>query len=509
VARTLPELQKIIMHIKTRSIARGLDNLYGRSKPPPQGQMMQFFSTDFPLATGTTGLNILEECLHWVAQSPHTSFSESDLLQNIYIHDFVRDSDQESIRFEFTEDGEIKIHSFTYTKNDPKIVWVTSISFLNIPATGEAWVNVKSYCNSRIATVNLPDIKKPLIVIRLIDRYGGGYDGLLKVNHEALQIPDNDEGLGLAASLINNEAGNRLPIVYVSRYHTGFTSVITERLGRKLCGLAHLVVEPNRNFSNKLRRFVNGQNVYGGAVAVYWPSDGGVSIYRKSSDEPVGGFEDSIFSELSELISQRMPLRKCSTEALREAKNKQLIERLKSEDSADISAYIEAFDQELRAKDDEIHSLKREVIRLEGVSRSIRARNPVQGGIHIDTGGEEDFFDNELLWIILDAIQQQREMVTNDSRRFHILESILNQPLPDKLSENLAAKVKELLRSYREMTPKIRTGLIDLGFSISDQGKHIKLIYQSDERYTFTLPKSGSDNRGGLNAALDLSRLFF
>ena len=36
-----------------------------------------------------------------------------------------------------------------------------------------------------------------------------------------------------------------------------------------------------------------------------------------------------------------------------------------------------------------------------------------------------------------------------------------------------------------------------------------KLVYQEDDRYTYTLPKSGSDHRGSLNAANDIGRLMF
>jgi hypothetical protein len=48
-----------------------------------------------------------------------------------------------------------------------------------------------------------------------------------------------------------------------------------------------------------------------------------------------------------------------------------------------------------------------------------------------------------------------------------------------------------------------------MGFAISDEGKHYKLVFQGDDRYSFSLAKSGSDHRGGLNAASDISRLLF
>lgn len=470
---------------------------------------MQYFSTDFPLATGTSALQILEECLYWVSESPHTKFTQNQLIERVKIQDFKKKSDGEVVEFEYTDDENFQIHSFIYTKTNASHAFVTSVSFLTVPTTGEAWVNVKAYCNTFTASANIPSLKKPLIIIRLIDRYGGGLDGALTVNHEFVQLNDTAEDLRYASDLIKGNAGNRLPIVYITKYHSGFSGVIPERLSRAVSGLAHVIVEPNRSFSNKLRPLVNSQNIYGGAIGIYWPSDGGVSIYRKNNNQSVKPFEADIFEELSALTAQRMPLRKCSMEALREAKNRKLLQRLKSEKSSDLTAYIDAFDGELKAKDDQINMLQREVSRLEAASRSLRAKSPVQGGINLDIGDEEDFFSDEIYWIVLDALSEQCERVPENSRRLHILQTVTSQKPPLKMSTIISSDIKESLRGYRDMTPKIRSTLTKLGFDIADEGKHLKLLYRKDGRYTFTLPKSGSDGRGGLNAASDMVRLFF
>ena len=59
------------------------------------------------------------------------------------------------------------------------------------------------------------------------------------------------------------------------------------------------------------------------------------------------------------------------------------------------------------------------------------------------------------------------------------------------------------------MTPSISKELQDIGFSISDDGKHIKLVFGEDSRYTGTLSKTGSDRRAGDNTAHDLIRDIF
>jgi len=59
------------------------------------------------------------------------------------------------------------------------------------------------------------------------------------------------------------------------------------------------------------------------------------------------------------------------------------------------------------------------------------------------------------------------------------------------------------------MDSKVKRALEEMGFEITDDGKHYKLTYEDDDRYTFTLPRSGSDRRGGLNAASDIAKRLF
>lgn len=78
---------------------------------------------------------------------------------------------------------------------------------------------------------------------------------------------------------------------------------------------------------------------------------------------------------------------------------------------------------------------------------------------------------------------------------------------PTGEADAMRSRLKSLLRDYRSLDAKVKAGLQEFGFDIADDGKHIKIIFQGDDRYTFTMPKSGSDLRGGLNLAGDISRL--
>ena len=61
---------------------------------------------------------------------------------------------------------------------------------------------------------------------------------------------------------------------------------------------------------------------------------------------------------------------------------------------------------------------------------------PKSLGLTLDTGGEQEFFSGELLEIILDALQAAGNNSQDDSRRQHILRSIvenneLERPIAD------------------------------------------------------------------------------
>lgn len=69
------------------------------------------------------------------------------------------------------------------------------------------------------------------------------------------------------------------------------------------------------------------------------------------------------------------------------------------------------------------------------------------------------------------------------TRRYDVVKDIIDSNDYQKISEQWAAKVKALLSSYRDMTPKVAKGLKEVGFEITHDGGHYKTIYYGDDRY--------------------------
>ncbi len=463
----------------------------------------------FPLNYAVSSEDVFQECINWILDSPYTDFAEEELYTLNSAEDFVYSTKEETIEFSRAETPDLFVSSFRYIKSSPAAQWITEIS--TRIESDQHWVSVVASILTSTASNTTLEVKKPLIIIRLIDRFGGGTDGDVPIALVPIVLEESELGVEIAKAVINANNTCALPIVYVSANQANKHTVIPERLTRKLCGMAHIVVEPSRAFSHRLRREVGSRNVYGGVVGIYWPKGTGVTIFRRESKE-IKDFEQEIFETVCEALALLIPPRKCSWEEVIHVKNRNAIELMKREgiNAAEANEIVALFESELSEKRGHIQTLNREIDRLNTLVRHLESKTPVQGGILINTGDEEDYFESEIQDVALLAIKDYIAKSTREnSRRAHILNAILSNNLITDLHEQKTKSLKDVLRGYRDMSKKIKDTFEELGFSITAEGKHWKITYQEDDRYTYVLPKSGSDHRGGLNAAADISNIVF
>jgi NADH dehydrogenase/NADH:ubiquinone oxidoreductase subunit G len=200
---------------------------------------------------------------------------------------------------------------------------------------------------------------------------------------------------------------------------------------------------------------------------------------------------------------------RCTWSAIEENSSRLAYKALKESGSNEIERYIEAFDAEMNAKEALIQDAEKEISRLQAEVRKLESNATSNKGIALQVGKEQNFFTGEILQIVLDAIDDAKQHVPDDSRRAHVLTAIARETPSTQAAKNQREQLKEVLRTYRSMDAKTKRTLESMGFSISEDGKHYKLVFYDDDRYTFTLAKSGSDHRGGLNAASDIAKRLF
>lgn len=468
---------------------------------------MLSFVTEFPVDAARTPDEFIRAVSGWLLASPHSALTASDL-ENLG-REGAWTVSKTNERVESLRGGRegYECASIRYKKADGELEWTTTVTFSR---GRDAWVAVRIFCESIHPAVRLPPAKKPLIVKVLMEQLGGGDDGELQVQPGPLTLTNFD--VDKAARLMLDGSGCRLPIVYVSSTFRDTHILDPVRLARAVAGMAHVVVEPNRAFSVRLKLEANSQNVYGGAVGVYWPDGGGRRSFfmgRGMAFERPEEMQEAICGELTAALANRRPLFRCTWASAQELVSRDTFERLKNSGSVELDEYIATFDRELASKQEELDDAEREIARLKAELRIHEARAPQSAGISLATGQEVDLLPGEIRGVVLDALSDALGRITTDSRRSHVIQAVLKSTQNDSEAAMLREQVKDLLRGYESMDQKTRRGLERLGFVLTEEGKHHKLVFQGDDRYTFVLPKSGSDQRGGLNAAGDIGRLLF
>lgn len=465
---------------------------------------MLSFATEFPVEATRTSIDFLAAVREWLLGSPHTVFQLSDLSDLETQDEFSARKSNETIEALKYEAAGTDMAAIRYTRLDRGLEWVSTIVFSRgLPSS---WIGVRTSCESQHAAAKLPVARKPVFVKTFLTRLGGGVDGEMKVQAIPLRLANSD--IPLAARCISGKAGCRLPLVYVSARFKGGHIVNVDSLAEALAGMAHVLVEPNRPFSTRLMNEVGAQNVYGGAIGIYWPEGGGRrSFFLHHESESSLEMEHAVVDEVRSALANRRPYSRVTWSAVQELISRRTFAALREQGSTEVQKYVDEFDKEIRAKQEELDNAEREISRLEAEVRKYQAQNPMQSGLVLQTKPEQDLYAGELVGIVRDAIADAVTRVTEDSRRQHVLNSIVKANPPTGEAEAMRNRLKALLRDFRSMDAKVRSALQDMGFEISEDGKHYKIVFQGDDRYTFIMPKSGSDHRGGLNLAGDISRL--
>src|SRR5690606_26011686 len=126
----------------------------------------------------------------------------------------------------------------------------------------------------------------------------------------------------------------RLPLVYVSVRRSRQPFVDVDDLARRLAGMAHVIVEPSRQFSFALARNTRHTNAYDGAVGIYWPSGmARQSRFLPSSFSTPRDMEDEIVERVRIALTYIRPDSRCTFAYLRELLSRARIEQLRAEGS--------------------------------------------------------------------------------------------------------------------------------------------------------------------------------
>lgn len=467
------------------------------------------YSVEFPIDGKNSVADVVRLACDWVAGSPHTKIKRNSIILAEGVDgELTHDIGGERITAAICKTANYEIGGLRYVRTETHgLEWTTSI--VTLKSVEQHFLSLQVACEANNATVSLPPPKKPYFIKQVLTQLGGGDDGEIPVADRPFRLKDGQAQI--AAALMLGTAKNRLPIVYVSSGFEGKYYVEPNDLAMLLSGMAHVIVEPSRAFSSELKRITGGGNVFGGAIGVYWPDSGIRKRYHAGSlAKRDRGLQIQIAKDIRVALSNRRLQTNCTWENLKESLSKKRYEILKSRESTELEDYIKAFDDEVSAKEDRLRDANFEIARLNADLRRYAAANFGSGGDGVlKSGVEQELYHNEVMDIVIDALRAYLGNTKQGSRRRHVIEDLLQNNVSSGAAEEMAGKIKALFKSYKDLDAKTRGALSELGFDLSEDGKHCKAVFQGDGRYTFAIPKTSSDHRAGKNLASDINGAIF
>lgn len=386
----------------------------------------------------------------------------------------------------------------------------------------------------------------PHLVTLLINNGYLKNDDNLPVIKEPISI--DEENLQIIADVINGEKRYKLPVVYISRTRYDEDPVNVSLLANKLKGLAHVLVQNSSQTNAKLRRLCHGQNEYFGAIGIYYPNS--AIAPRRYLYRNFEGYDSFLFGKViravfhysnQQMIDSLYTWQGVNNAILMDRLIKQRAERLAAEDARkraeeeaahlldiydeeerkirrqaledaknEAEKILEGFDEDMQRLQRQINDLSKTVETLQLENQGLRAKLDNSDSIPILFMGDEyDFYQGEIKDLILSVLADSLDRIPTKTRRYDVVKDIVKNNNYEKQSELRADEVKRLLRDFNGMSGRLKKDLMDLGFEISNEGRHYKLSYYGDGRYQIILANTPSDGRSGKNNALTIIRKSF
>ena len=358
-------------------------------------------------------------------------------------------------------------------------------------------------------------------------------DGDLPVSKFPVFIRDHN--LSLLCGVINGTKRYKLPVVYISKNYGQTDPVDVKWLASRLKGVAHVLVQESRFTNNSLRIMCNDKNEYNGAVGIYFPNQAAqhqryfyrayegydafllekvvrtiINYANMQLIKPLYTWQGVINAMLRDRWSSRgedlivLERAKKSAEFAKELAEQERDEAEQQKDEA--HQLVDMTDQEISDMKRQIEELTHENERLTAENAGLRTKlNGMDSMPVLYLGTEDEFFPGEIREMIL-AILDRALGDETKTRRSDVLRDIIHSNGYQHSRENRVREVKAKLKGYKTMNGALRRFLEDLGFVITEDGKHYRLTYYGDNRYHTTLAKSASDHREGENISTQIIR---
>ena len=386
-------------------------------------------------------------------------------------------------------------------KEDKHGLWKTDF-ILNY---GQKYISIRVALETTDFTTDFfPVYYPPFFVKQIIYWEYSGVDGIIPVGKDAHVI---EEYKNCIDSIIFGNAACILPVVLISKKDDGELPINVSELAFKLQGVAHVLFEGDEIsldlYSEKL-----GCEVDNGAAIILYPNR---NMKRKvinlsgANNENPQQIMTRINNSVYEYSNQVMRIDIDTWEGIQNEKlhyqNGALLSDRKVLEAENAELY-DVFEEQLSRTETANQDLNKEIQRLMVENQALRMRLASKDQQPLIYMGEEtNFYEGEIREIILEILEDYLRNVKRDTRRDHIITDLLENNTYERIPALRREKIKTALKGYKSLSGSLRSLLEDMGFVITDDGKHYKWTYFGDHRYSATVSKTSSDNRAGMNMA--------
>lgn len=474
---------------------------------------MTEFSTCFPINKSISNNDFISLSVSWLNGVKSSKVFKDNLIDELHDDQVtIKTDDGEQLQFKTINCDDYSAIGLQHEIPDVDgRIWRTECV---VTRGTNVWVHVRGQCIiANVGAVHMRP-KKPYLIKMMLHDGWASIDGNHIIDNRPHKISENE--VELAQRIICGTELGTLPQIYVSKDDSDFTIIDEEKLAFEMGGLAHVFIEPSRRFSIGLMKKCEHKNPYGGTIAICIP---GIGVIRKFYKRFDGDNQQKIINSMVDIIAQyhtsiNRPYA-LDWKALQELQSRELrksigerIKRDQSSSKKEIEEYVSTFDSEISAKNARIAELTNT---LNDLISSNSYQPPSGHGILSDEFSRsigEELYDGEISDRVRIAVKKylEKEFIEKSKRELYILQKFLELSKPSGRSVGLISEIKSAGRDVNEMPARMGAILSRMGFSRSEEGKHLKFSppHGLGGIEVVILPKTPSDYRAGKNQASDL-----
>ena len=462
------------------------------------------FSTEFPVRAGQSNAAFVAEVIAWLRGNRESTVlehgSEKELEgQNAFL---IAESGEELRLREISEDGQSIALGFRHDFPDREgRIWRTEGVLKRGGAGEHDFVRFRTQCRASQPGARLDTPKKPYLIKSLLKAGWGARDGEVEVSDNPIWLHDNEEGLRLAASVSNGTLTQWLPTVYISATDADSWALSQdeiEKLAYDLGGVAHVVVEPSRRFSFRLRDITAGRNVYSGAVGIFLPGSGMIGRLFIGLQMPDSRALMVALKNTVTTIRERMPARGWDWSELQEMSLR--TQRLALAGASNSSDFDDLFNDYVKQLDElqcENKILMKQIIKLQG---EVAERAEKASQDRLLSRLCEEVYPGEILDRLRYASRiaiSNADAIGLDQRSKAVFEIVSATPPSPDLAE-LKSDLDRATKDPKRIAAEIVALLDRHGYQEKSDNKHIRLEARTgfDGLAAITVPKTPSESRG-------------